>query len=45
MVRLAVEDNPDFDVSDIEIRRSGPSYTVDTLAELHEQYMRMPSSS
>ena len=38
MVRLAVEDNPDFDVSDIEIRRSGPSYTVDTLAELHEQY-------
>ena len=38
MVRLAVEDNPDFAVSDIEVRRSGPSYTVDTLAELHDQY-------
>ena len=38
MVRLAVESNPCFDVSDIEIRRSGPSYTVDTLAELREQH-------
>lgn len=34
MVRLAVKDNPQFTVSDIEIRRKGPSYTVDTLAEL-----------
>ena len=38
MVRLAVESNPHFDVVDIEIRRSGPSYTVDTLAELCDQY-------
>ena len=38
MVRLAVEGNPSFDVTDIEIRRTGPSYTVDTLAELREQY-------
>ena len=38
MVRLAVESNPHFDVSDIEIRRNGPSYTVDTLAELRERY-------
>ena len=37
MVRLAVADNPLFAVSDIEIRRSGPSYTVDTLGELCEQ--------
>ena len=37
MVRLAVADNPLFAVSDIEIRRSGPSYTVDTLGELREQ--------
>ena len=36
MVKLAVESNPPFDVTDIEIRRGGPSYTVDTLAELHE---------
>ena len=38
MVRLAVEGNPDFDVTDIEIRRTGPSYTVDTLTELRGQY-------
>ena len=37
MVRLAVADNRLFAVSDIEIRRSGPSYTVDTLGELREQ--------
>lgn len=38
MVRLAVADNPNFAVSDIEITRSGPSYTVDTLTELRDQY-------
>ena len=38
MVRLAVEGNSYFDVTDIEIRRSGPSYTVDTLAELRARY-------
>ena len=31
MVRLAVEDNPYFDVSLVEVQRPGPSYTVDTL--------------
>ena len=34
MVQLAVADNPDFCVSDCEIRRSGATYTVDTLQEL-----------
>ena len=38
MVQLAVKDNSLFDVSDIEVERSGPSYTVDTLEELHELY-------
>ncbi len=38
MVRLAVEGNPYFDATDIEIRRTGPSYTVDTLAELRGQH-------
>ena len=38
MVRLAVEGNPSFGVTDIEIRRTGPSYTVDTLTELRGQY-------
>ena len=36
MCRLAVRgDEHRFDVSDLEIRREGPSYTVDTLEELH----------
>ncbi len=31
MVRLAVADTPGFDVSEVELARSGPSYSVDTL--------------
>jgi len=38
MVRLAVKDNPHFDVSDVECRRSGKSYTVRTLEELKERH-------
>ncbi len=34
MTRLAVETNPRFVVSDIEVRRYGKSYTVDTISEL-----------
>jgi nicotinate-nucleotide adenylyltransferase len=34
MVRLAIADNPAFEVSDLEIRRSGASYTVDTVEAL-----------
>jgi nicotinate-nucleotide adenylyltransferase len=34
MVRLAIAGHPRFDVSDVELRRSGPSYTVDTLQAL-----------
>jgi len=34
MVRAAVPDDPRFEVSDIEIRRGGDSYTAETLAEL-----------
>ncbi len=34
MVQLAVADNPNFCVSDCEIRRGGATYTVDTLREL-----------
>ena len=35
LVRAAVEDTPFLQVSDIEIRRGGSSYTADTLADLH----------
>lgn len=34
MVELATRDSPHFEVSDIEIERPGPTYTVDTLSEL-----------
>ena len=34
MVRLAVADHPGLAVSDVELRRPGPSYTVDTLEAL-----------
>ncbi|MCL6472028.1 MAG: nicotinate-nucleotide adenylyltransferase [Firmicutes bacterium] len=35
---IATASNPDFEVSRLEIERVGPSYTVDTLLELHEVY-------
>lgn len=38
MTRLATADNPAFSVSDIEIRRGGVSYTVETVAEIHTQH-------
>ena len=34
MVKLAVASHPRFEVSDLELRRPGPSYTVDTLEAL-----------
>ena len=36
MVEAAVEGNPAFEISRLEIERSGPSYTVDTLTALCE---------
>ena len=38
MVRLAVSSNPFFRVSPIEIDRPGPTYTVDTLRSLVDEY-------
>src|SRR5512138_3750543 len=37
MVKLAIEDNPFFELSDIELNRPGPHYTVDTIKILSEQ--------
>ena len=37
MVRLAIADKPYFKLSTMEIERVGPSYTVDTIAELKAQ--------
>ena len=37
MLRLAVEGDPYFDVSTVEIERGGPTYTVETLAALRAE--------
>lgn len=38
MVALAVADEPRFEVSDIEVRRPGTTYAVDTLCALRAQF-------
>ncbi len=38
MLRLAIDDRPYLKVSAMEIERPGPSYTVDTIAELRRQH-------
>lgn len=38
LVRLAVEDYPQFQVTDIEFKMPRPSYTIDTLTWLSEKY-------
>lgn len=38
ITRLALEGNPSFSVSDIELKRKGLSYTVDTLRQLKDIY-------
>ncbi len=38
MVKLAIRRNSSFELSDIELRRKGPSYTIDTVRELRRLY-------
>jgi nicotinate-nucleotide adenylyltransferase len=38
MSKLAVQGEPRFELSDVEVRRGGTSYTADTLAELHRSH-------
>ena len=38
MTVLATCSNPNFEVSDIEMNRPGPSYTIDTISQLITQY-------
>jgi nicotinate-nucleotide adenylyltransferase len=37
MCRLGIEGEPRFEVSEVELKRVGPSYTVDTLREIQRQ--------
>ncbi len=38
MLRLAVGDDDLFEIDETELRRQGPSYTYDTLTQLHCRY-------
>jgi nicotinate-nucleotide adenylyltransferase len=38
MVQLAIQDNPLFSLDTRELARSGPSYTIDTLRSLRDEY-------
>lgn len=38
LVRLAIEEDDRFKVSDVEFKLPKPSYTIDTLTYLHEKY-------
>ena len=38
MLRLAAEDNPAFEVSDLEVSHLGPSYTGETLATIRAEH-------
>ena len=37
MLRLAVADDPRFDVSSMEMHRAGPSYTIDTIRQMRDE--------
>jgi len=38
MVRLAIASNPSLSISDVEIRRPGKSYSIDTIRLLQQEY-------
>ena len=38
MIRAAIENEPRFDIDDMELERPGVSYTIDTLLELRERF-------
>lgn len=38
MLKIAIDDNPNFEISEIEIKRGGVSYTIDTIRTIKKQY-------
>jgi len=38
MVRLAIGTSPQFKLSEVEVKRPGPSYSVDTMMDFQEQF-------
>ena len=43
MVKLATQKNPHFSTSDVELKRSGKSYSIDTIRYFREKYPISPS--
>ena len=41
MLNLAIEGNPNFEISDLEIKRGGVSYTIDTLSSFRNSVIGM----
>jgi len=39
MVKMAIKDNPHFELSDIEMRTSGRAYSVDTIKRLKRRFV------
>ena len=42
MVKIATAKNPKFIVNDVEIRRPGPTYTIDTITNIRKQIPDQP---
>lgn len=42
MLKLAITDFPELEIDDRELRRDGPSYTVDTLGSIRKEFPDMP---
>tara|TARA_B100000575_G_scaffold282498_1_gene274261 strand:+ start:222 stop:800 length:579 start_codon:yes stop_codon:yes gene_type:complete len=40
MLRFAIEGNPNFQISDMEIKRGGVSYTIDTLKDMKSSVLK-----
>ncbi|MFV0520589.1 MAG: nicotinate (nicotinamide) nucleotide adenylyltransferase [Lachnospirales bacterium] len=38
LLKLAIQDNPSFEVLDLEIKKDGYSYTIDTIEEIEKRY-------
>ncbi|MFH0839352.1 MAG: nicotinate-nucleotide adenylyltransferase [Candidatus Omnitrophota bacterium] len=38
LIELAIKDNPNFEISDIELKRRGKSYSIDTLRQFKKRF-------
>lgn len=38
LINLAIKENPNFEVSEVDIKRGSPTYSVDTISDLRKQY-------